>query len=417
MKANSPALLLLGRLGASGLALVSAPIVARAIGPEGRGETAAAVALFALVPIFLGFGLPLELRRIVAVDGSTASVRSSRRLIAFTGLVSVPVAWVCSATIFQEFDSGAKIAASFGVALTPLTLSWICDTSVLVARRDYIGIVALQLLQPLGYVVGVTMLWVANLASTGTVIWVYVASNIVSFIFGLQRVRASRIGVIQGPSTLIRGSLRFAGGSLAESASNRLDQVVALPVMGAAQAGFYSVGVTVGLAPLAIAQALGAASFTNIATAQGRRRRRLVNQSICQVASLSFASASIMFVLGPSLVVLLFGDAFYDAKSAIQVSALACVLASVSLQASTVLIATGRAGRLAISQLTSLVVGIGFLLVLGPALGALGAALASAIGYGIMATLSLSFCGASPFSIIPTPASFMSGLKSLLRTR
>lgn len=417
MKANSPALLLLGRLGASGLALVSAPIVARAIGPEGRGETAAAVALFALVPVFLGFGLPLELRRIVAVDGNTASVRSARRIIALTALVSVPVAFACSSTIFQGFDSNARLAASVGVVLTPLTLSWICDASVLVARRDYIGIVVLQLLQPLIYLASVTALWFTDLATTATIIWAFVASNFFSFTFGLTRVRATKHGLLQRSGSLIRGSVRFAGGSLAESASNRLDQVVALPVIGAAQAGFYSVGVTVGLAPLAVAQALGAASFTSIATAQGRRRRRLVNQSVRQVASLSFVSSSMMFFIGPYLVVLLFGDAFSDATPAIQVSAVSCMLASVSLQASTILIATGRAGRLAISQVVSLAASIGFLYILGPELGALGAALASGIGYGVMAALSLTFCGASPLSIIPTPPSFMAGFKSLFRMR
>lgn len=414
MNTNSPALLLLGRLGASGLALMSAPIVARAIGPEGRGETAAALALFALVPIFLGLGLPLELRRLVAVEGDTSSVRPARRLVAMSALVSLPVAFICSISIFSTFDGEAKLAATIGVALTPLTLSWICDTSVLVARRDYRGIVALQLLQPLSYLLGVAALWAASLATTSSVLWVYLASNAVSFAFGIWRVRASRHGAEPATGQLLRGSLRFAGGSLAEAASNRLDQVLALPVLGAAQAGFYSVGVTIGLAPLALAQALGTASFTHIAKAQGRRRRRLVNQSIAQVASLSFVSSLILSLVGPYLVVVLFGDAFRGAEWAIRVSAVACMLASISLQASTVLIATGKAGKLAVSQVFSLVTGIGFLFLLGPEFGAVGAALASAIGYATMAITALVFCGASPLSMIPNPVAFMSGLKSLL---
>lgn len=417
MNANSPALLLLGRLGASGLALVSAPIVARAIGPAGRGETAAAVALFALVPVFLGLGLPLELRRVVATDGGTASIRAARRLVAWTAVISVPTALLCWESIFQGFAAEARLAASVGVALTPLTLSWICDTSVLVAQRDYVGIVVLQLLQPFTYLMAVLTLWSFHLATTATVIWVYVGSNMMSFVFGLLRVRTLRQDGMQRSVELFRGSLRFAGGSLADAASNRLDQVMALPVIGAIQAGFYSVGVTIGLAPLALAQAVGTASFTRIAQAQGRRRRRLVNQSIREVASLSFAAALVLVVFGPSIVVILFGDAFSGAESAIRVAAVACIFASISLQASTALVATGRGAKLAVAQLVSLIVGIGLLFVLGPAYGALGAALASLIGYAIMSASAIVFCGASLLSIIPTPVSFVAGIKTLVRAK
>lgn len=417
VRPNSPALLIFGRFGASALALVSAPIVARAIGPEGRGETAAAVALFALVPILLGIGLPLELRRVVAADGDASSLHSARRFIGLTAFASIPVSVLCTMTIFSNFESTAKIVATMGVALTPITLSWICDISVLVARQDYRGIVVLQLLQPLVYLIGVTVLWATNGATTTTVILVYIVSNFMPFVFGLWRVRASLSSRRGSAGQLFRGSMKFAGGSIAEAASNRLDQVIALPIIGAAQSGFYSVGVTVGFAPLAIAQALGTATFTGIAQAQGRRRRRLINSSIRQVASLSFVSSVILFLVGPFLVVLLFGEAFQGADAAIRVAAVACLMASISLQASTVLIATGHGTKLSISQLVSLVIGIALLFLLGPSLGALGAAIASLIGYATMAGLSLAFCGASLLSVFPTPQSFLAGIKSLFRAK
>lgn len=415
--ANSPALLLLGRLGASGLALLSAPIVARSIGPEGRGETAAAIALFALIPVFLGLGLPFEIRRLVAHDGHTSSIRSARRLVAWTTLIAVPVALICSFTIFGSFDTDARLAATVGVGLTPLTLCWICDVNALVARRDFLGIVALQLLQPLTYLIAVLALWLLDAATTGSVIWGYVGSNFISFSFGLWRIRSPQRGLSLPPRTLMKGSLRFAGGSLAETASNRLDQVIALPVLGAAQAGFYSVAVTVGLAPLAIAQAIGAAAFSDIVQSEGPRRLRLINESIRQVSSLSFVSSLLLSLLGPFLVVLLFGEAFDGAESAIRVVALACMLASISLQASSILVALGKGTKLAISQAVSLGVGIGLLLILGPISGALGAATASLIGFATLAILSVAMSGASATSVVPTPAAFRAGLKLLLRTK
>lgn len=416
MRLNSPGLLLYGRLGASALALISAPIVARAIGPDGRGETAAAVALFSLVPVMLGMGLPLELRRVVASEGNSGSIRASRRLVLASPLFSVPLALILGSTLFQSFEEAARIAATVGVALTPLTLSWICDISVLVATRDFLGIVALQLIQPFVYLIGIILLWLVDWATTASVITVYVVSNAASFLFGLCRVKVPADISETRPVNLMKGSVRYSGGALAESASNRLDQVLALPIIGAAQAGLYSVSVTVGLAPLAVAQALSASSFTSVATAEGRRRQRLVSDSIRQVTSVSLATALVLFFLGPSIVLVLFGSPFADAAPAIRVSAFSCLFASIAVQASSNLVALGRPKQLAISQLVSLVVGIIALLILGPSNGSLGAALASSLGYATLALLAVRGCRASLWSIIPSPLSFVAGVRVLFRS-
>lgn len=414
MRSGSPGLVLLGRLGASVLALISAPIVARAIGPDGRGETAAALALFALVPVFLGMGLPLELRRLVSTEGHTSMVRASRRLVFATLLMSVPFSVAFGATIFSSFDPEARMAATVGVALTPLMLSWICDVSCMVAKRDFVGILVLQLLQPMAYLGGVTLLWATSWATTASVIWVFIASNVMSFIFGLCRVRAGAKRSVTSPMSLAKGSVRFAGGALAETASNRLDQVIALPVIGAVEAGFYSVSVTVGLAPLAIAQALGASTFSAVANSQGRRRHKLVNETINQVVSLNVVVSLLLIIFGPSFVVLLFGEAFSGAGPAIRVSAFACLFASIALQASSNLVAMGRPKQLAGSQLVSLAIGTTSLLILGPHYGSLGAALASALGYATLALLATRFCGASFRSVIPSPMSFVAGVRTLI---
>ena len=417
MRGNSPALLLIGRLGASGLALVSAPIVARAIGPEGRGETAAAIALFALIPIVVGLGLPLEMRRVVAIDNSLASVRQARRLVLFSAILALPAALICWASIFQSFSYEARLAASIGVALTPITLSWICDTSVLVAVRDYRGIAILQLLQPATYLLMVVALWATETAATASVIGAYIASNAVSFVFGLIRVRPGKTGDARRAHALAKGSISFAGGSLAEAASNRLDQVLSLPLLGATQAGLYSVAVTVGFAPLAIAQALGAAAFTSIARSEGRRRQRMINESIRQVASVSLISSLALWLAGPIIVTILFGEAFAGADDAIRITAWVCFVSSIALQASSVLIASGHRAKLTMSQVAGLVLGIGSLILLGPIYGASGAAWAALISATAMATLNVIFSGAAIHSVVPTPFALLAGVRTLARSR
>lgn len=412
---NSPALLLFGRIGASALALISAPIVARAIGPAGRGETATAIAVFSLLPVLIGFGLPLELRRVVAVDGGTATVRTARRLVAISFLLALPFALLCWATLFQPLSEQTRLAASVGVALTPLTLSWICDTSVLVSLRDYRGILVLQLLQPVTYLIVVLALWSCQLATPGNVLWGYLLSNFMTYMFGILRVRASRSGHARSIRHVARGASHFAGGSLAEAATNRLDQVIALPVMGAVQTGLYSVAVTLGFAPLAIAQALASSYFARIAQNRGRHRKSLIEDAIRQVSALSFVSSLFLIVAGPFLVTLLFGEEFSDAESAIRVTAVACFFASISLQSANVLVAMGRGFTLAVSQVSALLFGVALLLPLGTALGALGAAIASACSMALMALLALYFAGVTVKCVLPTPSAFVRGIKTLLK--
>ena len=76
---NSPMTMLGSRLSVAALGLISAPLIAQALGPSGRGETASALATMYLVPILLALGMPFEVRRRVLADGGMGAVRTARR--------------------------------------------------------------------------------------------------------------------------------------------------------------------------------------------------------------------------------------------------------------------------------------------------------------------------------------------------
>lgn len=412
---GSPSLLLVSRLGAAALAFGSAPIVARAIGPAGRGETGAAVALFGLIPVLIGFGLPQESRRLLAMDPDARVMATARKFVAWAFVPACLCAYLASMTIFSAYDAPARIVASAGVALAPLILSWMVDVSVLVVKKDYVGIALLQLIQPTVYLATVLLLWTLDLASTATVIGAYLVGAVATSAVGFGRV-----GRLGGHKTLplsklLLGSSRFAGGALAETATNRLDQVVALPVLGAVGAGFFSVGVTVAMAPLAISQALAAAAFTDIAESSGSDRQEVVDRGMRQVSSLSFLVAVLVVCFGPGLIEIVFGAEFQPAGIGVQIVSIACYFASVSYLASNVLIAAGMGVALTLSQLVAVVVGVVLLLVLGPQLGVAGAAIASAISYAVLAYCTVKASGAAWVSLVPTIGGVRTGFAALFR--
>lgn len=417
MNLNSPSLLIIGRLSASALALGSAPIVARAIGPAGRGETAGAIALFTLIPIFIGLGIHLETRRIIAADTSTLILRKVRRLLPLGFLVSFPLASLISFTIIDSYSEAAKYAVFAGIALTPLTLSWICDTSALVALRDYFGIFILQIFQPGMYLLFVLILWSSDLATTSSVIWAYTLSNITSFIYGLFRVKIPSGRTQRTVKELAGGSIRFAGGTFAESASNRLDQIIALNLIGSIQTGYYSIAVTIALAPVALAQAMSALSFTPVVQSTGSGKKILINTIMQRLASLAFFTSAILWIVGPSLVVMIFGREFSGASDSIRILTIACFFANVSFHAAMVLTAEGKRLTLTFCQLSSLLIGIAFLFLLGPSMGASGASWASVIGFASLTFLCMPFAGISFKSLVPTPKAFVAGIQTVFNRR
>lgn len=414
---ESASLLLVGRLGATLLAFVTAPIIARAIGPEGRGETAAAIALFNLVPIILAIGIPLEVRRLSALGHAEAAVRAARLVCVCAIPVSAVLGFLASVAVFASFPPSARLIASLGVAASPLMMMWTCDLSVLIAAERYRGVMILQLLQPLAYLALIVTFALAGELTTGTALVANITGTAATFIAG---VCLTRVGV-GGPRVplrdLLRGGLKFAGSSIAETASSRLDQVLALPLIGAFQAGLYSVAVTVASIPMALGQALGATYFPLVARASGPERETHKAAGVRSAISLAFMTAPIILVGAWIGIPLLFGEEFSDAVPVAWISGFGTCALIVGYVCSLILAAEGAGSAMTWAQVSSLIAGVGFLYLLAPVLGAIGAAIASTAGYLLLLALLLRAVGVTTASAWPRAADFPSAIRQLVRPR
>lgn len=382
---DSPSLLAFSRILASALALISAPIVARAIGPAGRGETAAAIALFHIVPVVLAFGVPLVVRRRSATTDGKQAIATAR-LIAILGIIpAAGAALLVSSLLLSDFDPISRIVATVGIAAAPMVMSWMCDVGVLIAHARYRAVFAMQIIQPVAYLALILAISVLGSTSTATVLACYISGLLATFVTGLVLVRGEWSGALKRLPAVTREGTKFAGAALAETASNRLDQAIALPLLGATQAGFYAVATTIVTIPLALGQALGAAYFTPIARADPGDARRGLQQ---QAARSAFAVTPLAFIVmcaaAPIIVPLLFGSEFAGAVPVVWIASLGGIAMTSGYVLSMALAADGRGIRMTIAQTVGLALGLAALFVLGPVLGALGAAIASSLGYLLM---------------------------------
>ena len=413
--ARSPSLVIVGRLGASLLALISAPIVARAIGPEGRGETAAALALFVITPVVLGLGMPLEVRRRAATSDSYAVMRTARIIVALSTPVAIGLAVLTYFTIFSNFSAEGRIAAAVGVALAPLSTSWALDISVLVAHRRYAGVLLIQLLQPSVYVALILLLWILDIAIVATIIAASILGTAAAFCAGVLLVRVPIRGERVAIRNLLRKGLTFSGSAIAEIASSRADQVIALPLIGAYQAGLYSVAATIGSAPLAIGHALAASYFSPIAQAEGKQRLLLQSEAVRAAIAITIIAIPPIAIVASATIPLVFGQEFAPSIPATMIYLVGSAGMLAAFVASMALAADGRGIRMTIAQVASLILGIAVLLVLGPIFGAVGAAIASTLGYLTLFGVVLLSLRLPIRSLVPRPIDVVATMKRLKR--
>lgn len=413
---DSPSLMAFARILASALALASAPIVARIIGPDGRGETAAAIALFHIVPVVLAFGVPLVVRRHAATTDGKSAIATARLIAVIGTLPAVGLAFLLSHLLFSGFDPLSRSVATIGIAAAPTVVSWMCDIGVLVAHARYRAVFAMQIIQPVTYLVLILVISMTGIASTGTVLAAYICGLMATFVTGLVLVRGSWNGALKRLPHISREGVKFAGAALAETASNRLDQAIALPLLGATQAGLYAVATTIVTIPLALGHALGAAYFTPIARAEvGKARQDLQQQAARSALALAPLAFIAICIAAPLVVPLLFGEEFSGAVPVIWIASLGGIAMTVGYVLSMALAADGRGVRMTISQTVALVVSLAALFALGPILGAVGAALASSLGYVVMLLMLARGLRAPARSLLPRISDVREGLTRLTK--
>ncbi len=382
VRSNLPIQITIANSVGFGLTFLTIPIVTRGIGSVGRGETAAALAAFAVVPTIVGLGIPLELRRRFASGRDEASTRAGRDLFCMAFPVSAVVGLLFVWTIYSEVSRDLQLIALLGIAATPLAASWAADAGAMVGSGRYRAVAALRLVQPL-----VTLLVVGGFAaftelSAPVVLGAAVASMAVTAAFGFSLNRASIRGARADRRSLASAGAKYAGSAVAESASSRLDQAIVLPLIGASAAGQYTVAAAIGLLPLAVGQAMAADYFRAAAVARTSEALDGVCRTAIREGLSLIAPVCLIFVtVAAPLCPLVFGSEFSQAARLLWLLLPGSVAVALGYIASMLLAAQGKGRVMTQIQIGGVVLGISVLLLLGPRWGAAGAAAASSAGF------------------------------------
>ena len=368
-------------LAVNALALLTGPLLARGLGPSGRGDLAAILVPTALLPALADFGLSTYVLTQVSKGVAARIVLGAIAPVTLAvGLVVALLGPVFASLIAGDRDT-VKLFLIIGFALTPVFLLLNLLNAVNWARERWVIWSLVRLIGPLGSALALIALYVADaltLTSAAIVVLGFSLLTNAPLLIHVRELTAPRWEPSRTREGLSFGIRAWLGSALG-LANVRVDQLVMTRAVSARELGLYSVAVNVTTLQQSLSAAVISAIFPGCPPATPRWPRALRGSPSgrsCFSASCScqwwrYSSRS------------LFGSAFDDAVSMAQI----LLAASVPFAGTTLLEAAftahGRPGTAARAQLLGLAATVPGLIFLLPPLGGDGAALASLAAYSL----------------------------------
>lgn len=369
------------------------PVLARVLGPEGRGEIAAVLVPVGVLGWLLPFGLPLAAAYWVGEEPEGRLIST----VTLAGLVlGTPICvalWFLAPPYFADFSPTALRWARLMLVFIPFS------TGVLAAlemqRRRGAGI-AWNFFRTSSIVVPSVL--VVLLAAVGeltvqTTLATYFFGGILPFLFFLSRVRSAPLmrPSLASLRRLTPYAWRTTGLGMASAATARLDQLVLATLASPGQLGLYAVAVTASSLTNPLSSGLSLALFGHLrdeveAGRAGSRFRRSLKATLV----LSTGAALLIGVPAPQLLRTILGSPFQEAAAALRLLLPGAVAFNILDLLTSKLYADGQPGEATRAGVVALVVTVVGVAAVVPHFGIEGAAAVTSAAYSCAVLLVIA---------------------------
>lgn len=364
------------------LALVTGPVQARVLGPDGRGELAAIITILVLSPVILDFGLASFVARERARGVAAGQTLGTTIPLALGfSLLGVLLAWPVGELLGQD-RAVVERFVRLSLLLTPLfVFGWLVIGAARGAQRFEI-IRRWQLIGAAGS--GLVILGLAAISelTVESAVIVTIGMNVTALAVSLPVFRGT--GPWRFDRRVVLPALGFGGRSwliaVSSVANHRLDQAVLAAVVTSAELGHYAVAVGLTAIASGFVGAVTTAILPRVAQEGSHAVPRIVRVSVLVLTG----SLALLTAISPLAVPLMFGSEFERAVPLVAILALATVFMGVSAVIGSALQGLGRPQDSARPQMAGLIITIVGLALTLEALGAVGAALVSCVAYTVV---------------------------------
>ena len=360
-------------------ALVSGPILARALGAEGRGELAAIVVLLSIAPWLLDLGLAQWVARERARGMSREDVLGT----------ALPVALACSmlavigAIPLSHLLGGDReivvVYLQVGLFLTPVGVILFTVSGLIVGESRWDLLAASRVIATVVPVVVIVLLLLAGQLSVGSAAATTLLALLASSMVPLRLVR--RLRRLPFDLRRVREATTFGVKSwlttISSTTNHRFDQVLMVGIVSSRELGLYAVAVSIATLSSGLILAVSHALYPRVSRGDGDLAARACRMTLTLVA----AAAVVLAALSPGIP-FVFGDEFRDAVAMTLILLLASLPLSAGVILASALTAAGNPAAPMRAELVAAAITIPALVLLLPIYGGTGAAVVSLIAYG-----------------------------------
>ncbi|GIG53429.1 oligosaccharide flippase family protein [Demequina activiva] len=374
--------------------LVTAPVLAQGLGPDGRGELAAILAPGSLMLGFAAMGLPHALTFFVAKRPSI-----TRRALTWASAATASVAALCILPIWWALpflsagdEDLARLILLASIWNVPALVVGVMRGAA--AGRQMWGTIAWErIVLTTLRVAALFALLIADRLTVETAVIVTVGMPILSGVV-YARLFARPLQGHDQPTDdprVVAPLFRYGSavwfGSIASMTIGRLASLLMLPLSDAEALGLYTVATTIADVPIIVAIAIQSTLFgvSSKSTDPGRVTLTARLTLIFGFAGCLMLGATLPWWIGP-----LFGEDFVVATVPTLMLLVSALILVPGLMASSGLGAWGRPALRSVAEVASLVVRIASFVLLVPAFGVYGAAWSAIIGTVTMTAVSVT---------------------------
>jgi len=399
------------KVAAAALGLGNVLLVARVLGPEGRGSVAFVLATTLLVAQAASLGAHWAIPNLVARDRGLmrALTGNSVVLSLVLGGVALGFVWLV-ARVFPavggHIDAGTR---SIGLAAVPVLILTYC--LLMVAQFDYrFGFMNLSvLLVPVTTLCTNSILAALGVLSVRSVIVVWTVAQLLALAVLAWYVHAHGGGFGRPNARVARNMVGFGlkahVGQMGMAGTYRVDQWLLGSITGAHALGIYSVAVAWAEVLFFLPESVGMVQRPDLVRGSREDASRRAATGFRAVALVTLVSAAVVVVAAPFLCTTIFGSEFSGSVRDLRILALGAFGIVAIKQLGVALTSQGRplleTGAILVALGTTALADI----LLIPAHADLGASIASTLSYSAgglaMAVIFIRALGGRPSDLLP----------------
>jgi O-antigen/teichoic acid export membrane protein len=373
--------------------LVTGIIIARALGPIGRGEIAAVLLLAQLAVWFFSGGATeaVGFRLARNPDDGPRLLGTWLAIGIPLGLLAIGVAELVLPILFSAQTADTIALGRIYVGIVLVMMLQAAQYGMLLGSHDFLFYNLIRFIQPAVIAAGYLVLWVTGALSVELALIVNAAATGIAFVVaGVRLLRKQGIG--RPSKTLLRDTLSFGlrahMGSIAGLVNARLDLLIVPAFLGAASVGLYSVATNVTSIIITLTATI-ATIVMPVAARRDKQSPRTVVRTLHVVLLIGVVSAIPLALLANIALSVVYGADFEGAATALRILLPGVVLDAAAMVLWSGLIAANRPLLSSVAAVPAALLTVVGLIVFLKDGGIDAAAIVSSCAYAVVFVISL----------------------------